>query len=132
MLSFLYMTLHLPNAIILPSIIKNMTKADKAKRKAELSFLYATSRLVLFHISTEYHQNIPNGIWVPKRTQQNLFQTKQRGITPKVKKQELSFLYATCCLILFYTSSKYYQNIPKGILVTEPTQNQFKKQNKER
>ena len=30
-------------------------------RKAELSFLYATRRLILFYISTKYHQNIFEG-----------------------------------------------------------------------
>ena len=44
---------------------------------------------------------------------------------PKVRKAELSFLYATRSLVLFYSSAKYHQNIPKGILVTERTQNLF-------
>ena len=51
----------------------------------------------------------------------NLFQIKQRRITPKVRKAELSFLHATCCLVLFYISTKYHQNILKGIQVTEQT-----------
>ena len=50
-------------------------------------------------------------------------------ITPKVRKAELSFLYAaiyaTCCLILFYISTKYQQNIPEDIQVTEWTWNVF-------
>ena len=89
-------------------------------RKAELSFLYATCRLVLFYISAKYHQNIPKGIQITERTQ-NLFQIKQSVITPKVTKAELSFLYVTCRLDLFYVSTKYHQNIPKGIQVTEQT-----------
>ena len=48
---------------------------------------------------------------------------KTRVITPKVKKAELSFLYATCRLVLFYISTTYHQNIPKGIQVTERTRN---------
>ena len=88
-------------------------------RKAELSFLYATCCLVLFYISTKYHRNIPKGIRVTERTR-NLFQIKQRVISPKVRMAELSFLYATCRrLVLFYISTKYHQNIPKGIQVTE-------------
>ena len=82
-----------------------------------------TCCLVLFYISTKYHQNIPKGIWVTEWTQ-NLFQTKQREITPKVSKPDLSFLYATCCLILFYISTRYHQNTAKGIWLTERTQNQ--------
>ena len=52
-------------------------------------FLYATHGLVLFYMSTKYHQNIPKGIRVAERTR-NLFQTKQRELTPKVRKPELS------------------------------------------
>ena len=38
-----------------------------------------------------------------------------------VRKPELLFLYATHLLALFYISTKYHQNIPKGIQVTEGT-----------
>ena len=51
-------------------------------------------------------------------------------IMPKVRKAELSFLYATRHLVLFYISTKYHQNIPKGIRVTELTRNQFKNKTK--
>ena len=34
---------------------------------------------------------------------------------PKVRKTELSFLYATHHLVLFYISTKYHKNIPKGL-----------------
>ena len=91
-------------------------------RKAELSFLYVTSCLVLFYISAKYHQNIPKGIRVTQRTQ-NLFQIEQRMITPKVRKPELSILYVTRHLVLIYISTKYHQHIPKGIQVTERTRN---------
>ena len=77
-------------------------------RNAELSFLYATHRLVLFCISTKYQQNI----CVTEQTL-NLFQTKQREMTPKVRKPELPFLYGTLNLVLFYISTKYHKNIPK-------------------
>ena len=49
---------------------------------------------------------------------------------PKVRKAELSFLYATCRLVLFYISAKYHQNISKGIPVTEQTRNHFQKKTK--
>ena len=89
-------------------------------RKAELSFLYATHLLVLFYISAKYYRNILKGIRVTERTR-NLFQIKQRVITPKVRKPELSILYVTCHLVLIYISTKYHQNIPKGIQVTKRT-----------
>ena len=79
-----------------------------------------TCRLILFYISTKYHQNITKGIWVTARIQ-NLFQTKQREITPKVRKPELLFLYMTRCLVPFYISTMYHKNIPKGIQVSEQT-----------
>ena len=61
-------------------LLSNITKWDNAK--AESSYLYETCHLVLFYISTKYHQNIPKGIRVTEWTQ-NLFQTKQREISPK-------------------------------------------------
>ena len=39
----------------------------------------------------------------------------------KVRKAELSFLYAAHHLVPFYISTKYHQNILKGIPVTEQT-----------
>ena len=81
--------------------------------KAELSFSYATRHLVLFYISAMYHRNIPKDILVTEQTR-NLFQTKQREITTKIRKPGLSFLFATRHLVLFYISTKYHQNIPKG------------------
>ena len=92
-------------------------------RNAEMSFLYVTLHLVLFYISTKYNQNILKSIRVIERTW-NLFQTKQREITPKIRKPQLSFLYVTHRLVLFYISTKYHQNIPKGIRITERTRNQ--------
>ena len=78
-------------------------------RKAESSFLYATRRLVLFYISAKYHRNIPKGNHVTELTQ-NLFQIKQRVITPKVRlKPELSILYAT----LISSWSTFLPNIIK-------------------
>ena len=59
----------------------------------------------------------------------NHCQIWQKERIPKVRKAEL-FLYTTRRLILLYISTKYHQNIQKGI--TEQTQNQFKKQNKGR
>ena len=69
-----------------------------------------THCLVHFHSSAKNHQNIPKGIRVTEWTQ-IFFQIIQRVITPKVRKAELSFLYATCRLVLFYISTKYHQTI---------------------
>ena len=67
-----------------------------------------------------FHQNILKGIRVTEWTQ-NLFGTEQRDEISKVRKPVLSFLYATPQLVLFYISTKYHQNIPKSIQVTEWT-----------
>ena len=50
---------------------------------------------------------------------------------PKVKKAELSFMYVTHHLVWFYLSSKYHQNIPKGIQVTEQKRNLFQTKQRE-
>ena len=50
----------------------------------------------------------------------------------KLRKAELPFLYAMRHFVLFYICTKYHQNIPKSIPVTEQTPNQFQKQNKGR
>ena len=55
-------------------------------RKAELSFFYATRHLILFYISTKYHQNIsPEGIWVTEQTR-NQCQKNTKGVNSKRKK----------------------------------------------
>ena len=50
------------------------------------------------------------------------------------RKAELSFLYKTYLIVLYDIFTKYHQIIPKiipkGIWVTEQTQNQFQKQTK--
>ena len=58
-------------------------------------------------------------------------QIKQREITPKVRKAELSFLNAAHYQVLFYISAKYHQNIPKGIPVSQQTRNLFQTKQRE-
>ena len=55
-----------------------------------------------------------------------------KGDNAKSKKGRVVILLRQSHLILFYISTKYHQNIPKGIRVTELTRNQFQKQNKGR
>ena len=107
-------------------LMSNITKGDNAKRMVELSFLYATCRLVLLYISTQYHQNIPKGLWLTEWTRNQWINTvRQREITPKERKAELSLLYITCRLVLFYISTKYHKNIPQGLWLTEQIRNQW-------
>ena len=87
--------------------LSNITKGDNAKsKKGRVVILVRDRHLVLFYISAKYHQNIPKGFRVTEQTQ-NLFQIKQRVITPKVRKPELSILYATGHLHFYQVSSKY-------------------------
>ena len=46
---------------------------------------------------------------------------KTKGDNSKSKKGRVVILVQTCPLVLFYISTKYHQNIPKGIQVTELT-----------
>ena len=45
--------------------------------------------------------------------------TKQREVTQKERKPELSLLYVMCRLVMFCISTKYHQNTLKGIQLTE-------------
>ena len=83
--------------------------------------------LVLFYISTKYHQNIVKGIQVTEQTQ-NLFQTEEGEISPKVRKPELSFLYASCHLVLFSHFYKVSSKYSSGYSFTEQTRNQIQTQ----
>ena len=92
----------------------NTRRVNNSKsKKQELLFLYATSHVILFYISTKYHHNILKGVCVTEQMG-NQFQTQEGEITPKVRKPKLSFLYVAGHLVLFYISTKYHQNIPKG------------------
>ena len=70
--------------------LSNKTKGDNSKNKKARVIILVCDMLShpVLHF---YHQNIPKGIQVTEQIL-NLFQTKQREITPKVRKQELSFL----------------------------------------
>ena len=95
-------------------------------RKAELSFLYATSHMV-------YSTFLPSIIKIFQQIFDLQSRHKINGLSLSnitkgdnaKRKAELSFLCATRHLILFYISTKYHRNIPKGIQVTELTRNQW-------
>ena len=62
----------------------------------------------------KFYENITKGIRVMDRTR-NQFAKKQREITRKVKRQELSFLRATHLWVMVYACVKFYEHITKGI-----------------
>ena len=47
----------------------------------------------------------------------------QRGITPKMYRQVLGFLWSACCLMMLYISMKFHENILNGFQVFERTRN---------
>ena len=58
-------------------------------------------------------------------TRKGFFEKKKKKKKTNNKKQmspRQSFLFATFHLVLFYICTKYHQNIPKGICVTEQRQ----------
>ena len=77
------------------SSYRENTKSISNKTKVELSFLYSTRRLVLFYISTKYHQNIPKGIQVQsgqvlrrRRRWRRHRHRRQRDPSKKTKQQQ--------------------------------------------
>ena len=60
-------------------------------RKAELTFLYATHSLILFHISTKYHQNIPRLFGLQSGQEIN-FKNKTKGDNSKSMKARVVIL----------------------------------------
>ena len=119
--SFLYPTCHLalfyisakyhqniPKGIRVTERAQNQIHTRRGSKKARVIILVPETSLILFYISTKYHQNIPKGIRVTERTRNQFQTTNQREITPKVRKPELSFLYASHHLILFYISTMYH------------------------
>ena len=99
--------------------IRNQIKSQEGEitpkvRKPELS---CTSCPVLhfYEVSSKYSKGCST-YKAGTKSMHNHGKIQQKEITPKVIKAELSFLYATRCLVLFYISTKYHQNIPSEIL----------------
>ena len=76
-------------------------------RKAELSLLYAKHHVHFYQVSSKYSEGYSS-----YRVDKKSISNKTNGDNSKTKK-ELSFLYKTCCLVLFYISTKYHKNIPR-------------------
>ena len=106
----------------------NITKGDNDKSKKGRGIILVpdtSSR------PTQHFYQIPNIIKFFQRVYIKIqrgheinFKSKTKGENSKSKTPELVFLYMTRCLVLFYISNKFQQNIPKSIQVTEGTRNQ--------
>ena len=92
-------------------------------RKSELSFLYATRRLVLFYLSTKYHKNVPKGInYLSHRVDMKSISNKTKGDNSKSKKARVVILvcntFSRPVLHFYQVLSKYSKD---NIQVTEQT-----------
>ena len=101
--------------------LSNITKGDNAKSKKGrvvilVHEILSGPVLHFCQIQSKYSKGHSS-----YRADTKSFSNKTRVITPKVRKQELSILYVTRHLVLISLSTKYHQNIPKGIQVTEWT-----------
>ena len=98
--------------------LSNITKGDNTKSKKDIPVHDMLSGPVLHFckVSSKYSKGYSS-----YRTDTKSFSNKTKGDYSKSKKGRLSFLYVTCRLVLLYISTKYHQNIPKGIQVIEQT-----------
>ena len=90
-------------------LLSNIAKGDNAKsKKSRIAILVRdrSSRPVLhfYEIPSKY----PEGYLNYRADIKSTSKTKQRDITPVVRKPELSFLYATRLPVLFYIFTKYH------------------------
>ena len=90
--------------------LSNITKGDNAKsKKGRIGiFVRDTSSVPVLHFC-----QVPSKY--SKGYSSYRADEKNKGRSPKARKLELSFLYATRHLVLFYISTKYHKNIPKGL-----------------
>ena len=89
-------------------------------RKRDQSFLCATHRPDLTHITVNLHDDILNCYWIEKRTRM-FGKISQRGITWKLRKGEQSFLCVTLLRDLIHIPIKLHEDIPNGYWVMECT-----------
>ena len=89
--------------------LSNITKGDNARRKKGRSVILVRNTspgpvLHFYQVPSKYSKGIQVTQWT-----WNLFQIKQRVITPKVRQPKFSILYATCCpdIHFYQVSSKY-------------------------
>ena len=95
--------------------LSNITKGDntKSKKGIVVILVHDMSSGPVLHfcqVPSKYSKGYSS-----YRAVEKSISNKTKEVTPKVRKPELSFLYVTCCLVLFYISTKYHKNIPKGL-----------------
>ena len=100
--------------------MSNTTNGDNAKSKKGrvVILLQDKSSHPVLHFC-EITSKYSEGYSSYRADTKSISKTKQMEITPKERKPELSFLSVMCHLILFCISTKYRQNVLKGIQLTE-------------
>ena len=102
-------------------LLANITKGDKDKSKKDRVVILAHDRVFILVRGTSsgpvlHFCQVPSKYttrYSSYRADTKSFSNKTKGDNSKSKKGRLS------CLVLFYISTKYHQNIPKGTQVTE-------------
>ena len=77
---------------------------------------------MMLYISVKFHENILKGFLLIKR---------QRNYHCKISKEndfknmhaKVTFLVSACCLMMFYISLKFHENLLNGFLFIEQTRN---------
>ena len=135
--------LHATHLKFLPYIIKIFTRYGRNgtynhntfKQKKEITItrlvILAHDILVnLIDISTKYYQKLSKKIGVMERNRlrfHTAYEAKDQAcIKQKERKQELSFLHATCLYGLIHKPTKYYPNMSKHVGVMAPTNSTLK------
>ena len=95
--------------------MSNITKGDNSKSKVGRVVILVRNTsscpvLQFYKVPSKYSEGYPS-----YRADEKSISNKTKGDHSKSKKARLSFLYVTCRLVLFYISTKYHKNIPKGI-----------------
>ena len=90
--------------------------------RQELRFLCSARYLMMLYISMKFHKKILNSFQLVERTQITIVEF-QRGITPKMYRQEIWFLCSATRLMMLYISTKFHENILNCFQVIERTKN---------
>ena len=98
------------------SYAEGITKGDNAEsKKGRVAILLCdrSSHPVLhfYQIPSNYSE----GYLSYRADTKSISKTKQREVTQKERKPELSFLYVMCHLVMFCISTNYHQNVLMGI-----------------
>ena len=88
------------------------------KLKEDLWFFFAAYRAIISYIFTKFRKNTSKGFRVIERTQFR-YNNLQRGINLYERSVQLRFIFSAYCLIMFYLSTKFHENMVYGYKVVE-------------